>query len=112
MNYSELKDIATSKRIQIKDIASDLDMTPDGFRISIKNETIPLRNLKILCDRLRINPMLFFDIAPGAYINSAGHTQVGNGNKMNIDSKNREIELLKQQLEDKNEIIRLLKQAK
>lgn len=107
MDYNELKIIATTKKFKIQEIASDLEMTADGFRSSIKNETIELRKLKKLCDLLRINPILFFDVVPGTYINTSGH---GQGNKI-IESKEREIELLKQQIADKNEIIRLLREV-
>jgi len=112
MTYSELKDLADSKKIEIQELASALDMTTNGLRASIRNETIPIKKLKILCETLRINPMMFFDHIPATYINAGGHVQSGNGNQITIESKDREIELLKEQLTDKNEIIRLLKEAK
>jgi len=112
MDYKQLKEIATSKKDEVKDIASELEMTPNGFRESIKNETIQLRKLKQLCTRLKLNPLLFFDVVPGTYINNIGngHTQVGNGNKIQIENKDREIEMLKQRLVDKDEIIKLLRE--
>ena len=112
MTYNELKSIADSKKIEIQDLANALEMTPNGFRASIKNETIPLRNLKRLCETMRISPMMFFDKIPSTYINAGGHVQNGNNNQMILESKDREIELLKQQLESKDEIIRLLKSTK
>jgi DNA-binding Xre family transcriptional regulator len=112
MEYNDLKEIFISKNDELKDIASELEMTPNGFRESIKNETIQLRKLKQLCTRLKLNPLLFFDVVPGTYINNVGngHTQVGNGNKIQIENKDREIEMLKQRLADKDEIIKLLRE--
>ncbi len=112
MDYNQLKEIASSKKIEVKEIANELEMTPNGFRESIKNETIPLRKLKLLCTLLKLNPMLFFDVVSGTYINNVGngHTQVGNGNKIQIENKDREIEMLKQRLADKDEIIKLLRE--
>lgn len=111
MDYSDLKEVFTSKKIEVKEIANELEMTPNGFRESIKNETIPLRKLKLLCTMLKLNPILFFDVVPGTYINNVGngHTQVGNGNKIQIENKDREIEMLKQRLADKDEIIEMLR---
>jgi DNA-binding Xre family transcriptional regulator len=101
MNYSELKEISEAKKVEIKELASALDMTPNGFRESIKNETIQLRKLRTLCDLLRISPSMFFDTTWGAYVNKA---QAGD-----IDNRNREIESLREQLEDKKVIIKMLR---
>jgi DNA-binding Xre family transcriptional regulator len=109
MNYNELKDIAESKKIEIKDIASELEMTTNGFRESIKRETIQLKKLSKLCTLMRINPLLFFEHIPSTYISAGGHVQNGNNNQIIIESKDREIELLKEQIKAKDEIILLLK---
>jgi DNA-binding Xre family transcriptional regulator len=107
MNYNELKEIADAKKIEIKELASALEMTPNGFRESIKNETIQLRKLRTLCDLLRINPSMFFDLPRGVYVNNV-HAQVGDNNQMAIDNRDREIESLREQLEDKKVIIKML----
>lgn len=37
MNYNELKYIIESMKFDIKEITSKLEMTSNGFRVSIKN---------------------------------------------------------------------------
>lgn len=109
MDYSELKELAESKKIEMQEIASALDYTTNGLRASIKKQTIPLSKLKILCEILRINPMMFFDYTPSTYVSSSEQSQKGSSSQL-IENKDREIELLKQQIQDKNEIIALYRE--
>jgi len=104
MDYNELKEIADSKKIEVKEIASALEMTPNGFRESIKNETIQLRKLRKLCEMLQIHPNMIIDVQKGVYLNNV-HAQVGNNNKISLESKEHEIEMLRQRLNDKDQII-------
>lgn len=109
MNYSELKEIAESKNIMLKTICDKVGYTRAGLKPAIDNETIELRKLKVLCDTLRITPAQFFDTGSYGVTISTGHVQAGNGNKIVIENKDREIEMLKQRLNDKNEIIEMLR---
>jgi len=110
MNYNEIKELASSKRISIKELTERIGYTRQGLQNALDSETIELRKLKLLCEVLRVSPSLFFDNGTfGVIMTNGGHTQVGNGNKISIESKDREIELLKQRLSDKDEIIRLLR---
>jgi len=104
MEYNVLREIAESKKIEIREIANELDMTPNGFRESIKNETIQLKKLRRLCEILHIHPNMFFDVQKGVYLNNV-HAQVGNNNKIVLENKDREIEMLRQRLTDKETII-------
>jgi len=104
MKYNELKQIADSKKIEVRELANELEMTPNGFRESIKNETIQLKKLRRLCEILHVHPTLFFDVQSGVYLNNV-HAQVGNNNKISLENKDREIEMLKQRLTDKDAII-------
>jgi len=116
MDYKDLKEIADSKNIEIKDLSSEVEMTPNGFRESIKNETIQLRKLRRVCEILGISPLLFLNNPSGVYLHNV-HTQVGDNNQMAIDNKDREIESLREQLnakdeqlEDKKVIIKMLQE--
>lgn len=109
MNYNELKEIAKSKNILVKDLATAINITRQGLQKVMDNGTIELNKVKEICIVLKISPLLFFDtINTGVYI--SGNNQIGNGNKFNIESKDREIEMLKQRLADKEEIIKLLRE--
>jgi DNA-binding Xre family transcriptional regulator len=110
MLYSELKEIVELKKIEIQQLANELEMTPNGFRESIKNDTIQLRKLKKLCEVLRISPAQFFDSGTYGVTITTGHVQAGNGNKMILENKEREINQLREQLNDKTEIIKMLKE--
>ncbi|MFT3753706.1 MAG: hypothetical protein QM800_12810 [Paludibacter sp.] len=109
MNYNELKQIADSKKIEVREIANELEMTSNGFRESIKNETIQLKKLRKLCELLHIHPTVFFDVQKGVYLNNV-HAQVGNNNKIVIENKDREIAELRERLNDKDEIIKMLRE--
>lgn len=112
MNYSELKQILDTKNISVKSVCEIVGYTRAGLARSIDNETIDLRRLKLLCQMIRITPAEFFDNGTYGVTITTGHVQAGNGNKIIIDNKDREIEYLKQRIADKDEIIRLLRESK
>jgi hypothetical protein len=110
MNYSELKELAESKNIMLKTICERIGYTRAGLRPAIDNETIELRKLKLLCETLRISPAQFFDNGTYGVTITTGHVQAGNGNKIIIENKDKEIYMLREQIADKNEIIRMLRE--
>lgn len=110
MKYNELKELAESKNIMLKTICDKVGYTRAGLRPAIDNETIELRKLKLLCETLRISPSQFFDNGTYGVTITTGHVQAGNGNKMIIENKDKEIAMLREQLADKNEIIRMLRE--
>lgn len=107
MDYNELREIAESKRIGIKELADEIGMTSNGLREAIKRDTIQLKKLRQLCEILRIHPSMFFDVQKGVYLNNV-NAQLGNNNQMAIDNKDKEIQSLREQLEDKKVIIKML----
>jgi len=109
MTYKQLKEILEVKNISIQDLCNTIGYTRAGLTRAIDNETIELRKLKLLCDTLRITPAQFFDTGGYGVTISTGHVQAGNGNKIVIENKDREIEMLKQRLNDKNELIEMLR---
>ena len=66
MTYKELKNKAEARKIMIKDIAEELGMTPNGFKVSIETEKFPIGKVRDLCDILQISIAEFFGEArPG-----------------------------------------------
>lgn len=109
MNYNDLKKLIDAKNIDVYSLSNEIGMSYDGFRLSIKKETIQLQKLKLLCEILKINPMQFFDNMEGMVIDN-GTSKINNTERKLIESKDREIEMLKQRISDKNEIIDMLKE--
>lgn len=105
MNYSELSELSKSKGIKIKDLCLAVDMTRQGLQFSIDNQTIELRKLKLICEALRISPAQFFEDGTFGLLTNSPINQ----NKQ-LDQLQRENEMLKSQLRDKNEIIALYRE--
>lgn len=49
----------------IKDIAEQLDMTPNGFKVSIETEKFPIGKVRDLCDILQLSIAEFFGETSG-----------------------------------------------
>ena len=111
MNYSDLKVLASSKHLMIKDITEMIGFSRQGLQSALDNETIDLRKIKLLCKILDVSPSAFFDSEnPSMVLINTGTTQVGNGNKIHKEDQDmrKEIDYLKQIIKDKEEIIRLM----
>ena len=93
-------------------------MSRQGLQAAMDKGSISLNVLKAICDYVRISPAYFFE--PGTFgtvINAGGHVQSGNNNRMEVESRDREIAMLREQVEQLplpgwptgEEIIRLMK---
>ena len=113
MTYKDLKNLAESRKIMLKDIAESLGMTPNGFKVSIETEKFPIGKLKELCYLLGISAAEFFDESSNQVNNGniTGQMVVGTGNMKMGDSS--EVAFLRQQIKEKdrqiNELINILK---
>lgn len=108
MTYNDLRQIAKLKNILIKDLATEMGVTRQGLQKMIENETIELRLIKKMCEILNISASKFFELGSyGLNVNTGNAPQFSN--KMELDSKDKEIEYLKQMLSAKDEIIELLR---
>ena len=67
MNYKDLKNVAEARNIMIKDLAASMDMTPNGFKVSIENETFPIGKVRDLCAALGITVEQFFSGGTASY---------------------------------------------
>lgn len=113
MTYNELVEISKAKKITVKELTEAIGMSRQGLQAAMDKGTISLNTMKAICEAVRISPAYFFDAGTfGTVINAGGHVQSGNNNRMEVESRDREIELLREQLKDKEEIINLLKATK
>ncbi len=104
MNYSELKRLADSKKIEIGLVAEHVGMTATGFKRSIDKESLPISKVLPLCDFIGISVSEFFgEVAPepGNY--------ASNISGVNNQNSNVSLRILSDQLKEKDQqISRLL----
>lgn len=114
MNYKELKKVIDDKKLNIYDVANEMNVTYEGLKLSIERETIQLKNIKLLCKIVGINPIVFFE-----------NINIDKNNDLDkkiiifereIENKNKDISYLNEIIlskdeiiSNKNEIIKLLK---
>jgi hypothetical protein len=102
MNYSKLKFLCTEKKLPLSHLATSLDFTEAGFYSMIKNDTMKVRTLEKVAAILKVSPCVFFD--PGEIdlnnmVNEAAPAYTGNKTNIIIETQNRVIELLTNELE-------------
>lgn len=109
MNYNELKRHCALIQVSVSEIANEVDITIDGLRKGLENESLALRYVQPLCKSLGITPNKFFgvDDTPGDNIygaqNKGGKKQIIQ--QGNTDALEHTIEILKAQLTTKDEQI-------
>lgn len=102
MKYNEFTELCKSKNIRISSVCDYVEMSRPGLQKALDNETIELRKLKLLCDFVRISPAQFFE--------SGSFGIMQNKPIQKTEDLEREIELLRSQIQDKNEIIALYRE--
>ena len=117
MTYNELTELLRAKKMTVKELTQAIGMSRQGLQAAMDKGSISLHTIKAVCEAVRISPAYFFDAGTfGTVINAGGHVQSGNNNRMEVESLDRENAMLRQQVEqlrsqlaDKEEIIRLMK---
>lgn len=111
MNYTEIQDLCTLRKVTVSDIICRIGMTYQGFRDSLDRQSISASKLQLLCKELSISPNTFFGwekISPVAYIDS--NVQNGNNNVQHIMTT---VDVLQKQLEVKDaqiaELLQIIK---
>lgn len=108
-NLLIIKDIAETKNISLKDIAVKLGITPDGLQKIIKRNSTTTETLEKIANVLGVHAGVFFEGCP-----VSSQLIKGNGNATSvygdatagvIADKDKEIEHLKQLLQEKEAII-------
>ena len=105
MNYNDFTELLKSKNILLKDVLSTIQMSRQGLKFALDNETIELRKLKLLCETVRISPSQFFENGTFGLLQNNPVTQT-----KEVDNLRKEIEHYKQRIADKDEIILLLRE--
>ena len=99
MTYNELKDICEQRKMNMNDLSSGLNMSRNGFAFAVKNGTLQIKKIPILCELVRITPNEFFGMENGVVNN--GQMQVGNRNLMRVERES--LDLVREQLKQKDE---------
>lgn len=106
MTYNELKNLAQSKEITIKRLAERMELSENGLKRSIENETMGFGKVKELCLILGISVSEFFGEQNGSKtFNMSGNTVAG---EHAYYYESAPIKLLEMQLKEKNEYIKEL----
>lgn len=109
MTYNELKNHCNLIHISVSDLCREIDITIDGLKKGIVNESLALRYVLPLCKSLGIEPNQFFGVGESSGDKIYGAQNKG-GKKQIIQQGNTEalehtIEILKEQLTTKDEQI-------
>lgn len=99
MTYNELKDLCEQRKMNMNELSDGLNMSRNGFAFAVKNGTLQMNKIPILCELVRITPNEFFGVENGVVNN--GQMQVGNRNLMRVERES--LELLREQLKQKDE---------
>ncbi len=110
MNYSELQDCCESKKKTLKSIYSALGMTRSGFQAAIENQSLPIKRVLPLCDKLGITPNEFFGVDSLANVSANGNAVQfgGQANTLNYAEQTDTISMLREQIKTKDEQIATL----
>ncbi|MDR0575614.1 MAG: helix-turn-helix domain-containing protein [Tannerella sp.] len=115
-NLLIIRDLVERKGITIRDLAGKVGMSDISIHKMIKNGSTSISTLERIAKVLDVPVSVFFDedasnenhiTQKGGNSNAA--SIYGDSLSGNIESKNKEIEYLKKILEDKEDIIRILK---
>lgn len=113
MIYSEIKNIAEAKKITIKDLAEQMGMTSNGLKRSIENETMGIKDVRLLCSILELSIAEFFD--EEIMISNSGNiiSRSTAGGDITAGGSACEVMFLRQQIKEKdrqiNDLLTILK---
>ena len=114
MEYSELKKIAESQKIELKGLAEEIEMTAYGFRRAVENETLTVSKLRKLCNLLGISPNDYFgnsgDVVNQSIIGGVSGTVTGIDRRQyysdSPDVLKAQVELLEERIKEKDSQIK------
>lgn len=107
LNYTEISDLCMRKGMLLKDLVGQLDMTLNGFRSSIDNQTLQAKKIMPLCKLLGISLAEFFGIRQDSDINYGNMQKGGKKNTMSVGGQELQqtIDILRDQLKKKDDQI-------
>lgn len=104
MTYNDLSDICDAKRILLKNVAESSGLTYDGLRNGMIKQSLGMTKVLRICEAIGITPNQFFGWNEEK--STYNTNQVGMVNNQNIGAAG--IEILQQQLQTKDEQIKIL----
>lgn len=104
MTYNDLFDICDAKRILLKNVAQSSGLTYDGLRNGMIKQSLGMTKVLRICEAVGITPNQFFGWNEEK--STYNTNQVGMVNNQNIGAAG--IEILQQQLQTKDEQIKIL----
>lgn len=104
MTYNDLSDICDAKRILLKNVAQSSGLTYDGLRNGMIKQSLGMTKVLRICEAVGITPNQFFGWNEEK--STYNTNQVGMVNNQNIGAAG--IEILQQQLQTKDEQIKIL----
>ncbi len=105
MNYSDFLNLLKSKHLLVKGVACELEMSPNGLRDTLNNDTMKASTIRKLCTFLNITPNKFFGVVEGVSNNDV-YTNIGGVNAtQKIDSSGDAFALMERQLKEKDKQI-------
>ena len=111
-NLQIIKNIAETKCIPFKDVAEKIGITPDGLQKIIRRNSTTTETLEKIADALGVHAGIFFDgnSTSNQLINGNGNTAsiYGDATAGVLADKEKEIEHLKQLLQEKERTFQIL----
>lgn len=86
MNYNDLQELANSKKILMRELAVQMEMTYAGMKTAIENQTLSVKKIILLCEALGITPNQFFGWEDGKCASQVQNGGVGNMQRINYSS--------------------------
>ena len=122
MNYNKIKTLASERKITLKELCLKIDISEQGLHKMVGNNSIKVSYLEKIAEVLEV-PISYFFEEESVNISNNRNTIIGNKNqninnnvladiekfKAEIEALQKEIDYLKIQIQDKEEIINLLK---
>ncbi|MHA4893902.1 hypothetical protein ACXZ1K_04050 [Pedobacter sp. PWIIR3] len=126
MDLKEIVDtLLKEKKLTKRWLAAKVKMQPDGFRLALKNHSIKFDELSRMSEALEVSPSTFFSATLKEYENKNLNNSVleTDENRLYLESSSKnevrsiktqnkklkeEVLILKEQLQDKSKIIKLL----
>ena len=102
LSYMELMDILEAKGMSAKSLCEKMDITTNGLRKGMNNQSISMRLVDTLCKAINITPNHFFSWSDSTA------TQIQNGGAFNTQIADQGIATLQEQLRIKDDQINKL----
>ena len=102
LTYSEVQDLAQSKKISMSDLSKRIGLTYAGLKVALERESLGVKYVAALCNSLQITPNQFFRLPDNPIAIGNQISQTGMVNMQQIQDG---MDILKDQLAVKDQQI-------